>query len=73
MHPNKVKITIEFHGRQKLHQSIGEKLLEKIIQELATVAEVIDRERSDNREISIILAPLNHTSKRQPETIELNS
>lgn len=63
--PNKVRITVTFHGRQKLFQIVGERLLDRVIERFNSIASVESKDRTENKEISITLAPLSNTILHQ--------
>ena len=55
---NKVKIIIMFKGREVLHIDMGEKLAQKIIENLKDVGQLEQKSRFDGRNIVMIVAPL---------------
>ncbi len=55
---NKVKIIIMFKGREVLHIDMGEKLAQKIIENLKDVGQIEQKSRFDGRNIVMIVAPL---------------
>jgi len=52
---HKVKVTMFFRGREIVHKSIGHKVLEKIIENLADVANVEQHARMEGNRMIIIL------------------
>jgi len=54
---DKVKVTVRFRGRQITHQDIGEKLLERIAQEMEEIAVVERKPKLEGRSMIMILAP----------------
>jgi len=54
---DKVKCSIRFRGRQITHQSIGEKVLERLAKEVEDVAMVERRPKLEGRSMIMILAP----------------
>lgn len=54
---NKIKITIQFKGRQITHPEIGIEKIKKLIKALAEVAEVEQETKKDGRFIYTILKP----------------
>jgi translation initiation factor IF-3 len=58
---NKVKLTVQFKGRQMAHQDIGEKLLMSIAYNLSESGHGIPENakvRMDNRRMSLIIKPM---------------
>lgn len=58
---DKVKVSVQFRGREMLHQDIGRQLLLRLIDMLQAVGTVEQDPRMEGRMMSIILAP-----RRQP-------
>src|SRR5688572_10589771 len=54
---DKVKITCRFRGREMAHQELGGKLLERIRDDVATIAKVEQDARFEGRQMVMILAP----------------
>ncbi|MCE7886655.1 MAG: translation initiation factor IF-3 [Alphaproteobacteria bacterium PRO2] len=54
---DKVKVTMRFRGREMSHIQIGRELLEKMQQELATVAKVEYAPKLEGRQMIMILVP----------------
>lgn len=54
---NKVKFTVRFRGRQMAHKELGYKILDKIKEDLAHIAEVDQEPVSDRNLLSIIVSP----------------
>ena len=55
---NKVKVIIMFKGREVLHIDMGEKLAQKIIENLKEVGQIEQKSRFDGRNIVMIFAPI---------------
>jgi len=53
----KVKIRVQFRGREITHLDVGRELLERVAQELADVAVIEQRPSLDGRSLLMILAP----------------
>ena len=62
---NKVKITMMFRGREIVHRSIGQKVLEGIVKELAEVANVEQFPRMEGNRMIMILAPQASEDRRK--------
>jgi len=54
---NKVKITLRFRGREMAHQSLGTKLLNRIKDDLAELANVESFPSMEGRQMVMVLAP----------------
>lgn len=52
---DKVKITIQFRGREMAHKEFGHKLMERIQNEFTTTAQVEQRAKMEGRSLSMIL------------------
>jgi translation initiation factor IF-3 len=55
---NKLKVIIMFKGREVLHIDMGEKLAQKIIENLKDVGQIEQKSRFDGRNIVMIFAPI---------------
>ena len=54
---DKVKVTLRFRGREMAHQDLGYKLLQRVRDDVATIAKVEAEPMSEGRQIVMILAP----------------
>ncbi len=54
---DKVKCTVRFRGRQITHNSIGEKLLNRLAKEIEDIAVVERRPKLEGRNMIMILGP----------------
>ncbi len=54
---NKVKLTIMFRGREQMHMELGQELLDRMVAELAQVAQVDQAVKSEGRTLSLVLGP----------------
>jgi translation initiation factor IF-3 len=54
---DKVKVTLRFRGREMAHQDLGYKLLQRVREDVATLAKVEAEPMSEGRQIVMILAP----------------
>ncbi len=54
---NKVKLTIMFRGREMAHTEFGARLLRRIEEDLAEIAQVETPPKLDGRNMTMILAP----------------
>jgi translation initiation factor IF-3 len=54
---DKVKVTLRFRGREMAHQELGAKLLDRVRDDVATLAKVESSPRLEGRQMVMILAP----------------
>lgn len=54
---DKVKITIQFRGREMAHQELGQKLMTKILQEVGDFAELDQKPKFEGRFLNVVLGP----------------
>jgi translation initiation factor IF-3 len=69
---NKVKLTIMFRGREMAHPELGLKILQRVADDVADVAEVESNPRQDGRNMTMVLHPTRKdgkkpSSKQEPE------
>jgi len=54
---DKVKVTLRFRGREMAHQELGVRLLDRVREEIATIAKVESEPRLEGRQMTMVLAP----------------
>lgn len=54
---NKAKVTIQFRGREMAHRELGHQMLQKVVQEVASMGMVEQNPRQEGRFLSLIIAP----------------
>lgn len=54
---DKAKVTLRFRGREMLHQELGRKLLDRVQQDLAELAQVEQMPKLEGRQMVMVLAP----------------
>jgi translation initiation factor IF-3 len=54
---NKVKITMMFHGREILHQELGTKILDRILQDVSSIGKVEQAAKLEGNNMIMTLAP----------------
>jgi len=54
---NKVKITVRFRGREMAHIELGQKMLERLVQDTEEVASVEQQPKLEGRNMILILGP----------------
>ena len=55
----KVKVTLQFRGREMAHTDLGRKVLDKLAKDLADIAKVESAPRQEGRFMVMMLSPLN--------------
>ena len=55
---NKVKISLRFRGREISHKDIGEKLLNRVLDDVQDIAKADSRPQLDGRQIITIISPI---------------
>jgi translation initiation factor IF-3 len=61
---DKVKASIWFRGREITHRELGEKLLQRLEQDLADVGEVEARPRMEGNQMFLVFAPKRHKTSK---------
>src|SRR5215467_7741976 len=61
---NKVKLTIMFRGREIFHPELGMRILERIADEVSTIASVESAPRQDGRNMTMVLNPIRKEGRR---------
>lgn len=59
----KVKVTIMFRGREMTHTELGRKLLDRMAEEVAEIANVEFKPKLDGRNMIMVLAPIKETKE----------
>jgi len=54
---DKVKVTLRFRGREMAHQELGVQLLDRVKEDVSTVAKVESEPRLEGRQMVMVLAP----------------
>jgi translation initiation factor IF-3 len=54
---DKVKVTLRFRGREMAHQEIGARVLERVQEDLNTIAKVEAFPRMEGRQMTMVFAP----------------
>ena len=57
-HGHKVKITMFFRGREIVHKSLGQKVLDRIVKDLSETANVEQFPRMEGNRMIMVLAPI---------------
>lgn len=56
-HGDKVKVTMRFRGREMVHQEIGMKLINRLLEDTADYAVVEQQAKREGRQLLMVLAP----------------
>ncbi|MEI7970997.1 MAG: translation initiation factor IF-3 [Actinomycetota bacterium] len=64
---HKVKVTLQFRGREVAHPELGTKILHAVIEQLGPVAKVDTHARLEGRNMTMVLSPEKKAPKK-PET-----
>ena len=54
---HKVKVTLQFRGREMAHPELGRKILDAVIEAVGPIAKVENQARMEGRTMSLVLAP----------------
>ncbi len=54
---HKVKVTLQFRGREMAHPELGRKILDDVIQAAGPIAKVENQARMEGRSMSLVLSP----------------
>ena len=54
---DKVKVTLRFRGREMVHQELGVKVLERVRDDLTTIAKVEQFPKMEGRQMTMVMAP----------------
>ena len=56
-HGDKVKITVRFKGREMVHQEIGMRIMERLMQDTAEYAVIEQHAKREGRQLLMVLSP----------------
>src|SRR5690606_5024054 len=54
---HKVKVTLQFRGREMAHPELGRKILDDVIAQAGSIAKVENQARMEGRSMSMVLSP----------------
>ncbi len=54
---HKVKVTLQFRGREMAHPQLGRKILDEVIETVGPIAKIENQARMEGRTMSLVLAP----------------
>lgn len=61
---HKVKVTLQFRGREMAHPELGSKILDAVIEQLGPIAKVDTSARLEGRNMTMVLSPDRKAAKR---------
>ncbi|MBM3741503.1 MAG: translation initiation factor IF-3 [Actinobacteria bacterium] len=61
---HKVKVTLQFRGREMAHPELGTKILDAVIEQLGPIAKVDTSARLEGRNMTMVLSPDKKAAKR---------
>ena len=67
---HKVKVTLQFRGREMAHPELGSKILDAVLEQLGTSAKVETQARLEGRNMTMVLAPEKKAVPKKSETKE---
>lgn len=70
---HKVKVTLQFRGREVAHPELGAKILDAALEQLGPLAKVETQARLEGRNMTMVLSPDKKPSKKAQESEKDNS
>jgi len=70
---HKVKVTLQFRGREMAHPELGSKILDQVIVQLGPLAKVEAYARLEGRNMTMVLAPDKKIVKKEKDTKKSDS
>jgi translation initiation factor IF-3 len=67
---NRVKVTIMFRGREMAHTELGQRILDRLVEDLDGLATVEQPSKLDGRNMVMVLAPTKKPPARAPSPTE---
>ncbi|MFZ4811580.1 MAG: translation initiation factor IF-3, partial [Ilumatobacteraceae bacterium] len=65
---HKVKVTLQFRGREMAHPELGSKILDAVIEQLGPMAKVETYARLEGRNMTMVIAPEKKAATKKPDT-----
>jgi len=65
---HKVKVTLQFRGREMAHPELGSKILDAVIEQLGPIAKVDTSARLEGRNMTMVLSPDKKSSQTSSES-----
>jgi translation initiation factor IF-3 len=70
---HKVKVTLQFRGREVAHPELGTKILDAVIEQLGPIAKVDSQARLEGRNMTMVLSPEKKVPKKSEKTSNTSS
>jgi len=64
---HKVKVTLQFRGREVAHPELGTKILDAVLEQLGPVARIDTSARLEGRSMTMVLSPERKPQQRKPQ------
>ncbi|MEY4362356.1 MAG: translation initiation factor [Actinomycetota bacterium] len=61
---HKVKVTLQFRGREMAHPELGSKILDGVIEQVGSIAKVETQARLEGRNMTLVLIPEKKSTKK---------
>ena len=65
---HKVKVTLQFRGREMAHPELGSKILDAVIEQIGAAGKVETVARLEGRNMTMVIAPEKKVAKKPTET-----
>ena len=63
---HKVKVTLQFRGREMAHPELGSRILDAVLEQLGSTAKVETQARLEGRNMTMVLAPDKKAAPKKP-------
>jgi len=67
---HKVKVTLQFRGREVAHPELGARILDAVLEQLGEMAKVETQARLEGRNMTMVLSPEKKSSKKSTNNQE---
>ncbi len=64
---HKVKVTLQFRGREMAHPELGSRILDAVLEQLGSLAKVETQARLEGRNMTMVLAPDKKPATKKPQ------
>jgi translation initiation factor IF-3 len=64
---HKVKVTLQFRGREMAHPELGSRILDAVLEQLGSLAKVETQARLEGRNMTMVLAPDKKPAAKKPQ------
>ena len=66
---HKVKVSLQFRGREMAHPELGSKILDEVIEQISSVGKVETQARLEGRSMTMVLVPDKKTVKKEKPVV----